>query len=122
MSTNKQVTSTFKFGYLCLALKEETKVKWDHIKRFPVLDYLEAVFTSQTSMSSNNQVISKCNFGYHPLTLKEGPMVKSDHIRRFPAHDLLEVCLPSQNSKSKNKCVTSTFKPLFGLGGAQGQI
>ena len=97
MSTNKRVMSTLKFGYLCLALKEEPKVKSDHIRRFLADDFLEVGFTSKPSMSNNNRVISKLNFGYHPLPLMEGPKVNSYHIRRFPAHDLLEIGLPSQN-------------------------
>ena len=32
---NKQVISTFKFGYTHLTLKEGSEVKSDHIKRFP---------------------------------------------------------------------------------------
>ena len=39
-TNNKQVISTFKFGYRRLTLKEGPKVKSDHIKRFPAHDYL----------------------------------------------------------------------------------
>ena len=41
MTNNKQVISTFKFGYPCLTLKEGSKVKSDHIKRFPAHDFLQ---------------------------------------------------------------------------------
>ena len=37
-TNNKQVTSTFKFGYTHLTLKEGPRVKSDNIKRFPALD------------------------------------------------------------------------------------
>ena len=37
---NKQVISTFQFGYPRLTLKEESKVKSDHIKRFPAHGFL----------------------------------------------------------------------------------
>ena len=40
MTNNKQVISTFKFGYPCLTLKEGSKVKSEHIKRFPAHDFL----------------------------------------------------------------------------------
>ena len=37
---NKRVIGTFKFRYPCLTLKEGSKVKSDHTKRFPVHDFL----------------------------------------------------------------------------------
>ena len=37
---NKQVISTYNFGYPHLTLKEGPKVKSDHIKRFPAHDFL----------------------------------------------------------------------------------
>ena len=70
-----------------LTLKEEPKVKSNHIKRFPAHEFLLVGVTLQTSRINNKQVISPCKFGYPRLTLKEGPKVKSDHIRRIPAHD-----------------------------------
>ena len=39
-TNNKQVISTFKFGYPRLTLKEGLKVKSDHIKRFSANDFL----------------------------------------------------------------------------------
>ena len=36
---NKQVTSTFNFGYPRLTLKEGAKLKSDHIKRFLAHDF-----------------------------------------------------------------------------------
>ena len=79
---NKQVISTFTFGYPQLTLKEGPKVKSD-IKRFPVHDFLSVGF--HIAMTNNNRVRSTFKFGYPLLTLKEGPI--SDHTRRFPAHD-----------------------------------
>ena len=38
--TNVSNISNFKFGYPCLTLKEGSKVKSDHIKRFPAYDFL----------------------------------------------------------------------------------
>ena len=37
---NKRVISTFKFGYPHLTLKEGSKVKSDHTKKFPAHDFL----------------------------------------------------------------------------------
>ena len=39
-ANNKQVIRTFNFDYPCLTLKEVSKVKSDHIKRFPAHDFL----------------------------------------------------------------------------------
>ena len=39
-TNNKQVISTFKFGYPRLTLKEGPKVKSEHIKRFLAHDFL----------------------------------------------------------------------------------
>ena len=89
MNNNKRVISTFKFGYPRLTLKEGSKVKSDHIKRFPANDFLQVGFTLQTSGTNNKRVISTFRFGYPCLTLKEGSKVKSDHTRRFPAQDFL---------------------------------
>ena len=86
---NKQVISTFQFGYPRLTLKERSKVKSDHIKRFLAHDFLWVGFTLQTSETNNKRVMSTFKFGYSRLTLKEVPKVKSDHIKRFPAHDFL---------------------------------
>ena len=58
-----------------LTLKEDPKVKSDHIKRFLAHDFQLV------------GVISTFNFGYPHLTLKEGPKLKSDHIKRLLAHD-----------------------------------
>ena len=49
-------------------------MKSDHIKRFAAHDFLEVIFTLQTSRTNNKQ---------------EGPKVKSDHMKRFAAHDFL---------------------------------
>ena len=109
---SKRVISTFKFGYPRLTLKEGSKVKSDHIKRFLAHEFLSVGFTLQTSRTNNKQVIliSTFKFGYPRLTLKEGPKVKSEHIKRFPAHDFLEVGFTFQTSKTNNKQVISTFK------------
>ena len=72
-----------------LTLKEGTKAKSVHIRRFPAQDFLQAGFTLQTSRTNNKQVISTFKFLYTRLTLKEGPKAKSDHIRRFTDHDFL---------------------------------
>ena len=86
---NKRVISTFKFGYPCLTLKEESKVKSDHTKRIPAHDFLYVGLPSQTSRTINKGVISTFKFGYPHLTLKAGSKVKSDHTKRFPADDFL---------------------------------
>ena len=39
MTNNKQVISTFKFGYTRLTLKVGPRVKSDHITRFPAHDF-----------------------------------------------------------------------------------
>ena len=39
-TNNKQVISTFKFGYLRLTLKEGPKVRSEHNKKFPANDFL----------------------------------------------------------------------------------
>ena len=80
-----------------LTLKEEPKVKFDSIRRFPAHDILQVGFTLQTSRLNNKRVISTFKFGCPHLTLKEGPKVKSEHIRRFPVHDsykLVSHCQP----------------------------
>ena len=87
MTNNKWVISTFKFGYPRLTLKEGSKVKFDHTRRFPAHDFLYVGLPSQTSRINNKWVISTFNFGYPHLTLKEGSKVKSDNVRRFAAHD-----------------------------------
>ena len=89
MTNNKHVISTFKFGCPHLTLKEGSKVKSDHIRRFAAHDFLYVGLPSQTSRIDNKRVISTFKFGYPRLTLKEGSKVKYDHIRRFAAHDLL---------------------------------
>ena len=66
-------------------LKEGSKVKSDHTKRFPAHDFLYVGLPSQTSKTNNKRVISTFKFGYPHLTLKERSKVKSDHINRFPA-------------------------------------
>ena len=88
-TNNKRAISTFKFGYPCLTLKEEPKVKSDHLKRFAAHDFLWVGFTLRTSRTNNERAISIFKFGYPHLTLKEGPKVKSDHLKRFAAHDFL---------------------------------
>ena len=52
-TNNKQVISTFKFGYPRLTLKEGSKVKSAHIKRFPAHDFLQVGFTFQTSRTND---------------------------------------------------------------------
>ena len=93
----------------CLTLKEGSKVKSDHTKRFPAHDFLYVGLPSQTCTNNNKRVITTFKFGYPRLTLKEGSKVKSDHTKRFPAHDFLQVGLPSQNSRTNNKGDISTF-------------
>ena len=107
---NKQVISTFNFGYPPLTLKEGPKVKSVHIKRFPAPDFLHDGFTLQTCKTKKKQFITTFRFCYRHLTLKEGPKVKSDHTKRFPAIDFLLVGLPSQTSRTNNKRVISTFR------------
>ena len=84
MTNNKRVISTFKFGYPRLTLKEGSKVKSDHTKRFSAHDFLEVGFTFQISRTNNKPVICTFRFGYPRLTLKEEPKVKSDHTKGFP--------------------------------------
>ena len=55
------------------------KVKFEHIRRFLVHDFLYVGFTLQTYRTNNKQVIGTFKFGYPRLTLKEGPKVKSEH-------------------------------------------
>ena len=88
-NNNKQVISTFDFGYPHFTLKEGPKVKSAHIKRFPTHDFLQDGFILQTSRTKKKRFISTFTFCYPRLTLKEGPKVKSYHINRFPAHDFL---------------------------------
>ena len=52
-TNNKRVISTFKFGYPHLTLKEGSKVKSDHTKRFPVHDYLWVGLPTKTSRTNN---------------------------------------------------------------------
>ena len=73
-----------------LTLKEEPKVKSDHI-RFLAHDFLLVGVTLQTSRNKNKRVISTFKFDYPHLTLKEGPNIKSSHIKRFPVHGFLWV-------------------------------
>ena len=105
-----------------LTLKEGSKAKSDHIRRFRAQDFLEVDFTCQTSRTNNKQIISTFNFDYLHLTLKEEPKVKSD-IRRLPMHDFLQGGLTLQTSRTK---VITTFKfdcPRLTLKeGPQGQI
>ena len=56
MTNNKQVISTFKFGYPHLTLKEP-KVKFDHINRFAAHDFLKVGFTFQTSRTTKGDII-----------------------------------------------------------------
>ena len=77
----RRYCTTFKFGYPRLTLKEGSKVKSDHTKRFPAHDFLYVGLPSQTSRTNNKRVISTFKFGYARLTLKEGSKVKSDHTK-----------------------------------------
>ena len=86
-----------------LTLKEEPKVKFDHIIRFPALDILQVGFTSQTSRINNKRVISTIKFCYPCLALKEGPKVKCENIKRFPAHDFLQLGFTLQTSRINTK-------------------
>ena len=88
---------------------EGSKVKSDHINRFPAHDFLYVCLPSQTSGTNNKRVISTFKFGYPCLTLKEGSKVKSDNTKGFPAHDFLQVGLPSHISRTNNKGDISTF-------------
>ena len=56
-----------------LTLKEEPKVKSDHIKKFLAHDFQQVGVTLQTSRNMNKRVIRTFNFDYPHLTLKEGP-------------------------------------------------
>ena len=76
MTNNKRVTSTFRFGYPRLTLKEGSKVKSDHTKKFPAHDFLWVGLPSETSRTNNKRVISTFKFGYPRLTLKERSNVK----------------------------------------------
>ena len=49
MTNYKLVISTFRFGYARLTLKEGSKVKSDHTKRFPAHDFLQETQTSGTN-------------------------------------------------------------------------
>ena len=72
-TNNKQVISTFKFGCPCLTFKEELKVKFDQIRKFPAHDFLQVGLTLQTSRNNNKPVINTFKFGNPQLTLNEGP-------------------------------------------------
>ena len=48
-TNNKQVISTFKFGYPHLTLKEGPKIKSDDIRRFLARHFLQENLTLQTS-------------------------------------------------------------------------
>ena len=93
-----------------MTLKEGSKVKSDHTRRFLAHDFLYVGLPSQTSRTNNKRVINSFRFGYPCLTLKEGPTVKSDHNKRIPAHDFQYVGLPSQTCRTNNKRVISTCK------------
>ena len=87
----------FKFGYPRLTLKEGSKVKSDHIRRFPAHDFLD--FTLQTLRTNNKQeianLISKLNF----YKLIPYPMDNSLSGRRRPARQTSEkdvLCLHRQ--------------------------
>ena len=56
-----------------LTLKERSKVKSGHTKRFPAHDFLYVGLPSQTSRTNNKRVISTFKFGYPRLILMEGP-------------------------------------------------
>ena len=60
---NKQVISTFKFGYTRLTLNEGHKVKSDHTRKFPAHDFLYVGIPSQSSRINNKRVISTFKFG-----------------------------------------------------------
>ena len=53
-----QVISTFKFGFPRLTLKEGSKVKSDHIKRFPAHDFLQVGFKAVTSLEKRHRVFA----------------------------------------------------------------
>ena len=40
-TNNKRIVSNIKFGYPCFTLKEGSKVKCDHIRRFAEHDFLD---------------------------------------------------------------------------------
>ena len=69
---NKQDINTVNFGNPHLTLKERSKVKSDHTKRFPAHDFLDFGLPFQTSRTNNKQVISTFKFGYPRLILMEG--------------------------------------------------
>ena len=48
-----QAIGTFKFYCPCFTLKDGSKVKSDHIRRFAAHDFLEVGFTLQTSRTNN---------------------------------------------------------------------
>ena len=109
-NNNKQVISTFNFGYPHLTLKEGPKVKYVNIKRFPANDFLQDGFTVQTSRTKKKRFISTFNFGYPHLTLKEGPKIKSVHIKRFPPNNFLQDGFTLQTSRTKRGRFISTFR------------
>ena len=69
MTNNKRVISTFKFGYPHLTLKEGSKVKSDHINRFPAHDFLQVGYNDLLNSENLKEAIAQlchdievCNF------------------------------------------------------------
>ena len=116
------IISELNFAYPRLTLKEGPKVKCDHTRRFPALDFLHVGIPSQTSRNNNKRVISTFKFGYARFTLKKRPKVKSNHTKRFLAHGFLYVGIPSQTSRTNNKRVKLCLSSFDLEGGAQGQM
>ena len=61
MIKNKQVISTFNFGYGRLTLKKGPKVISEHIRRFLAHDLRKVGFTLQNTRTKNKRVISTLN-------------------------------------------------------------
>ena len=68
-TNNKRVISTFMFGYPHLTLKEGSKVKSDHINRFPAHDFLQVGYNDLLNSENLKEAIAQlshdievCNF------------------------------------------------------------
>ena len=81
----------FNFGYLHLTLKEGSKVKSDHTRRFPAHDFLKVGLPSQTSRTNNiTNLISKLNFyKLIPYPMDNCFTGRRDRSRQMPEKDVL---------------------------------
>ena len=112
-TNNKQVISTFKFGYARLTLKDGLKVKSEYIRRFLAHDFLKVGLTLHNSRNKNRHVISTFNFVCLSLTLHDRPKIKSELIRRFLSHDFRYISFTLQTSRTNNKGDTDTSKVCY---------